>query len=196
MRTLLLFLILLTSPAAAEMATGSKAFACFAVRNIVFISDDISTNANIRPAVAEFWKEGGKITMTSDEGIDTPLWLSPEQTKLPLDQLLDTCDRQVTTRPLRKTSPMYAFVSSEGLSCSNKSGELLLSGNPDDYGISISVVTGFDKKSPDQLTVLTGTEHRTITLSPLQALLPLNDLLHACELKGDERQRRTTAPTG
>lgn len=196
MRTLLLFLALLTSPAKAETATDSKAFVCFAVEDIVFISDDINKNANIRPAVAEFWKEGGKIIMTSDDGIDVTFLLSPEQTDLPLYQILDECDRQVTTRPLRKTSPMYAFDNLEGLSCSKQNGELLLSDNPDKYGISINVVTGFDKKSPDQLTVLVGTEHRTITLSPLQALLPLNDLLRACELKGDERKGRTKTLAG
>lgn len=196
MRTLLFILALLASPVAAETADENKAFVCFAVSDIVFISDNINSNANIRPTVAEFWKEGGTITMTPDEGIAIVLNLSPEQIKLTLDQLLDGCDRQITTRPLRNKSPMYAFDSPEGLSCSKKRGELLLSDNPDKYGISINLVTGFDKKTPDQLTILLGIEHRTITLSPLQALLPLNDLLKACELKGDERQRRTTTPTG
>ncbi len=195
-RILLLITAFFAAPVTAKTANTAPTFACFAVGEMEFMSDNLNMNANLRPAVAEFWKEGNRIELTTAAGSSVPLQLSPDQTKLTLDQLLTACEQQIRALPRRTPTLMAAFATKEGLSCSKKGQDLQLSDNPDKYAINMSAVTGFDKKSHDQLTILIGAESRTITLTPLQAVLSLDQLLTGCWLQSDEIQRPTLAKTG
>jgi hypothetical protein len=188
-RILLLISTLFANSASAETAEENRAFACFAVGDMEFMSDNLSMNANLRPVVAEFWKEGSQIELTTATGSSTPLQLSPEKAELTLDQLLAACEQQIRVLPRRTPTLVAAFATKEGLSCSKKGQGLQLSDNPDKYAINMSAVTGFDKKSPDQLTILIDAESRAITLTPLQAELPLDQLLAGCWLEADVIRR-------